>query len=103
MEDKIGAVIENICMNYCKYPVIWDEEKEGVELSESDICRNCPLDELEVVADVPDRNVGRWIEKGKTPGYKKWKCSNCGSTFKNSEKPWYSFCPNCGTKMEASE
>lgn len=37
---------EEICSKYCKYPDQWDEEKEGCELSESDICSNCPLNRL---------------------------------------------------------
>lgn len=47
MPDAIRDIIENVCMNYCKYPDIWDEEKEGVELCDSDICQNCPLNDLE--------------------------------------------------------
>lgn len=47
MKEEIGKVIDDVCVNYCKYPNIWDEEKEGVELSESEICKNCPLNNLE--------------------------------------------------------
>lgn len=47
MTDRKEEVINNICCNYCKYPDIWDEEKEGVELSESEICKKCPLNDLE--------------------------------------------------------
>lgn len=39
-------IVEDVCQNYCKYPDNWDEESEGVELSESDICKNCPLNKL---------------------------------------------------------
>lgn len=42
----IEAVCEDMCKNYCKYPDIWAEEKEGCELCESDICNNCPLNKL---------------------------------------------------------
>ena len=41
--DQIRDIAEEICNDYCKYPDTWDEEKEGCELSESDICNNCPL------------------------------------------------------------
>lgn len=44
--EIIEDVKADICNNYCKYPLIWDEDKEGCELSESDHCRNCPLDRL---------------------------------------------------------
>ena len=37
-------VKEDFCDNYCKYPSEWNPE-DG-ELSESDICRNCPLNRL---------------------------------------------------------
>lgn len=41
-------IVENMCSNYCKYPDIWNEEKEGCELCDSDICANCPLSKLGV-------------------------------------------------------
>ena len=43
---QIEEIKDDICNNYCKWPDIWDEEKEGCELSESDHCRNCPLNRL---------------------------------------------------------
>lgn len=42
MED----VISKMCDEYCKYPEKWDEEKEGMELRESEICQHCPLSRL---------------------------------------------------------
>lgn len=50
--DKcVSKVLEevktDICNNYCKYPDTWDEEKEGCELSESEVCNSrCPLNRL---------------------------------------------------------
>lgn len=44
--EQIEDVCAEICRNYCKYPDTWDEEKEGVELCESEICNNCPLNRL---------------------------------------------------------
>ena len=41
--EILNEISEDICNNYCKYPEQWDEEKEGCELCESDICMNCPL------------------------------------------------------------
>lgn len=41
----IHEVIEEMCLNYCKYPREWDEEKDG-ELCESEVCSNCPLNRL---------------------------------------------------------
>lgn len=42
----LEEVVEEMCQKYCKYPEQWDEEKEGFELSESEICANCPLNRL---------------------------------------------------------
>ena len=51
MEDNqtipqiLEGIAEEMCQNYCKWPDQWDEELNG-ELSESDICANCPLNRL---------------------------------------------------------
>ena len=42
----IESVVNEMCNHYCKYPDTWDEEKEGCELSESEVCANCPLNKL---------------------------------------------------------
>jgi len=43
----IDEVIEEICNKYCKYPDIWEaEEHDDIDLSESEICENCPLNRL---------------------------------------------------------
>lgn len=44
--QQIQEISDEICNNYCKYPDTYDEEKEGCELSESEICANCPLNRL---------------------------------------------------------
>lgn len=50
MKERIREIIDDVCMNYCKYPEKWDEEKEGMELCDSEICNNCPLNELENIS-----------------------------------------------------
>lgn len=50
-EKKVTEILEEVadvfCNEYCKYPHIWDEEKEGCELSDSERCRNlCPMNRL---------------------------------------------------------
>ena len=49
-EKSIAKILEEtaeeICNNYCKWPDAYDEEMEGCELSESSICRSCPLNRL---------------------------------------------------------
>ena len=42
----LEEIAQSICDTRCKYPDIWDEEKEGCELCESEICKNCPLGRL---------------------------------------------------------
>ncbi len=48
--ETVNEIIEEvkykICEDYCRYPREWDEEKEGKELCESEICENCPLNRL---------------------------------------------------------
>ena len=43
---EVEEVKEQMCDHYCKYSENWDAEAKGYELSESDICRNCPLTRL---------------------------------------------------------
>lgn len=45
-DDEKERLKEIMCNDYCRYPMEWDEDAEGVELRESDHCRNCPLDKL---------------------------------------------------------
>ena len=46
IKDIFEDITETMCSHYCKYPDIWDPEKEGIELADSDICKNCPLNRL---------------------------------------------------------
>ena len=50
MNQTVTQIFEEIkdrmCNDYCRYPREWDEEKEGQELCESDVCGNCPLNRL---------------------------------------------------------
>lgn len=39
-------ILTRMCEGYCKYPDIWDEDKEEIPLEESDICRSCPLNQF---------------------------------------------------------
>ena len=43
---QLEEIAEDICNNYCKWPTIWDAEKEGIELAESDICAQCPMSRI---------------------------------------------------------
>lgn len=41
--DQIQKIAEDFCSHYCKYPDTWDEDKEGCDLADSDVCANCPI------------------------------------------------------------
>ena len=47
LTDILDEVINDICNEYCKYPNIYDpEEHDGVELCDSEICENCPVNRI---------------------------------------------------------
>ena len=46
--EHIEDVAKDMCEHYCKYPDTFDSELEGIDLSESEYCTNCPLNRLEV-------------------------------------------------------
>lgn len=46
LTTQLAQIAEDFCDNYCKYPGIWDAEKEGCELSESDVCKQCPINRI---------------------------------------------------------
>lgn len=43
--DQLEEIRDQMCNNYCHYPYIWDEDKDG-ELCESEVCAECPLSRL---------------------------------------------------------
>jgi len=43
---QLQEIADQICNDYCRYPQEWDEYQTGIELSESEICANCPLNRL---------------------------------------------------------
>ena len=44
--EKVEDIAKEMCDHYCKYPDTWDEEAEGMDLSESEHCAKCPLNRL---------------------------------------------------------
>ena len=45
--EIIEEVKDQICNDYCRYPKEWDEEDhDGLELCESEVCAACPLNRL---------------------------------------------------------
>lgn len=44
----IESVCDQICNDYCKYREQWNEEEhDGLELCDSEICDACPLNKLQ--------------------------------------------------------
>lgn len=44
ISQQIEDIKTEMCSHYCHYPYIWDED-DG-ELTDSEICANCPLGRL---------------------------------------------------------
>lgn len=66
-------------------------------------CRACEVDDVEAeleeapTVDVPERNVGKWIEE-----VGMLMCSECGDawgTEQFDEVMSFNYCPNCGADM----
>lgn len=44
---RLEEIANDICVHYCKWPEQYDEEEhDGVELTDSEICSNCPLNDI---------------------------------------------------------
>ena len=41
----IEGICNDMCNNYCKYPLIWNDAVLG-DLCDSEVCKNCPLNNL---------------------------------------------------------
>ena len=82
------------CDHYCRFPHEYDEERHGVPLAESHICKNCPI----TTEKAPKR--GRWTNKcgNRKDGYE-WTCSECKKiVFYTTD-----FCPHCGAIMNGGK
>ena len=45
ISEQLQEIVDMMCNDYCRYPREWNEEEQG-ELSESEICANCPLNRI---------------------------------------------------------
>ena len=50
-KEKVTEIIEEccneFCNDYCKWPSMYiPEENDGIELCDSDICAECPINKL---------------------------------------------------------
>lgn len=45
-KHELEYVAACICDSKCIYPHIWDEDRMGCELSESEVCKNCEMNQL---------------------------------------------------------
>ena len=46
IDNEIESVAKEICDEYCKWPLLLDEESEGEPLESSHVCKNCPFTRL---------------------------------------------------------
>ena len=63
-KEELENAAGEMCRWYCRFPLLWDEQVMGQELSESELCRNCPMSELLKGAVIEDYPLGRndWQE-----------------------------------------
>lgn len=54
-------------------------------------------------ADVPERNVGKWVEVRQAYDLWAYECSECGFVIKYESTEEYNYCPHCGAKMDGKE
>lgn len=92
-----------------------DELKEWVEnwlykdryYHNGRVSKNIPIPELYDIleqmptADVPERNVGKWVGIKIGNGDTRYTCSECGASYEcDSRDSWdFNFCPHCGAQM----
>lgn len=62
--EEIEQTASDMCRWYCRFPLIWDEQVMNQELSESELCKNCPMSELMHGMVVEEYPLGRndWQE-----------------------------------------
>ena len=62
--DEIEQAASDMCHHYCRYPLIWDEQLMNQDLSESELCKNCPMSVLYKNAVVEEGPLGKndWQE-----------------------------------------
>lgn len=48
--ETVTQIFEEIknamCNDFCRYPREWNEEEQGQELCENEVCAACPLNKL---------------------------------------------------------
>ena len=50
LEERLQKATEELCDNYCKYPEQWNKGRG--DLSESEICRKCPLTKIITISAI---------------------------------------------------
>lgn len=62
--EELDQAASDMCYHYCRYPLIWDEQLMNQELSESELCRYCPMTILYKNAVVEEYPLGQndWQE-----------------------------------------
>lgn len=97
-QQESRSEIPNTCGDAISRQAVLDAFwKLNVELSPTAIwtIQNMVKD---VPSVTPQQRTGRWIKQNY--GWN-WQCSECGFVTPPSAKEIFTFCPNCGAKMEA--
>lgn len=97
-QEQIDSIRERMCNEYCKWPGM------PVQRVLYEICKTCPLNELEASAE----KTGKWIKENRVlasnPPQYVWHCSECGNPERGfSAHILTNHCPACGAKMEVEE
>ena len=102
----VGALINDVTERYCKDC----ERRKGIKNGKRKViydigdapCRACAvydmIDALENAPRVDPVKHGHWVDEGEKflPIY----CSCCGFGKKHEDQRSYTYCPNCGAKMD---
>ena len=46
ISEQLNEIVEEMYNHYCKWPGLWNHEEEGMELCESEHCKECPLNRI---------------------------------------------------------
>lgn len=86
---------------------VYEHPQERERMTDGEWCRKCIYEAPKVEAE-PVRH-GQWLPieydsyADGAPVWDKWECSECGHEHKGEEDTLTAFCPDCGTKMDATD
>lgn len=107
IDMAIKALEQQPCEDCISRKLLSDNICEGIS------CNECSFKEIdgecgcllqkrfdELPSVTPTRPTGKWIDSYRQVVYR---CSECNALFAISDMDDYSFCPNCGARMEGDD